>query len=380
MIVAYLKKDGTNFYEIKEGKITELSRESLSKANFFSKKILVVSKELLFYTRRRYPPIPLNKLKKAIKIEIPEFFPVSNLDYTIKVFESSDKVTVIDIWAWSKDEYEEVLKVFPFQYVIPEDLLFVDKDSCLKIFRSRDIYHLIAYSKGKFLGTLSLVSLTLKDIELFLAGLSSLEEIKKIKIYGDILKEISFEKEIERIPAPSYPLCLERISKIDIKEFKVRSVLPLKKDLLFRIPLYALFGYSVFLFFTVQNYSAVINDLQSKISEFDKKIASLEGKAKEDYTSLISEVNNKISETVSPLTLMNELAKKVPVGCTIKRFVLNEKNLEISLSFESPSDVLEALESSSFVKSVKMKGAPIKRTGTNAYDFLLTLELKSEYE
>lgn len=379
MIVAYLKKDGVNFYEIKEGKITEISQESLSKAKFFSKNILLVSKELLFYTRRRYPPTPLNKLKKAIKIEIPELFPVSNLDYTIKVFESTDKVTVVDIWAWSKDEYEKVLKIFPFQYVIPEDLLFLDEDSCLKIFNSKDIYHLIACSKGKFLGTLSVVSLTQKDIELFLAGLSPYsEEIKKIKIYGDILKEISFEKEIERIPEPSYPLCLERIPKINIKEFKVRSVLPLKTDLLFRIPLYALFGYSVFLFFTVQNYDSAINDLKSKISELDKKIASLEGKAKKDYTSLISEANNKISETVSPLTLMNELAKKIPVGCTVNRFVLNEKNLEITMSFEAPLDVLETFESSSFVKSVNMKGAPIKRTGTKAYDFTLTVELNSE--
>jgi len=379
MIVAYLKKDGVNFYEIKEGKIIEISQESLSKAKFFSKNILLVSKELLFYTRRRYPPTPLNKLKKAIKIEIPELFPVSNLDYTIKVFESTDKVTVVDIWAWSKDEYEKVLKIFPFQYVIPEDLLFLDEDSCLKIFHSKDIYHLIACSKGKFLGTLSVVSLTQKDIELFLAGLSPYsEEIEKIKIYGDILKEISFEKEIERIPAPSYPLCLERIPKIDIKEFKVRSVLPLKTDLLFRIPIYALFGYSVFLFFTVQHYDSAINNLKSKISELDKKIASLEGKAKKDYTSLISEANNKISETVSPLTLMNELAQKIPVGCTVNRFVLNEKNLEITMSFEAPLDVLETFESSSFVKSVKMKGAPIKRTGTKAYDFTLTVELNSE--
>jgi len=386
MIVAYLQKEGVKFYKIKDGKIAEIPQESLKFTQFFSKKILIISKELLFYTRKNYPPIPLAKLKKAIQLEIPEFFPISNLDFTIRVFEVTEKGQIVDIWAWSKDEYERIFKVFPFQYVIPEDLLFVDEESALKIFSSRGIYHLIACAKGKFLGTLSLANLTQKDIELFLAGLTLTsstpyqEEIKKIIIYGDILKDMNLKMMVVRIPARPYPVSLERIPKINLKEFKIKRVLPFKIDFILRVPIYALVGYSVFLYFTAQNYDALIKDLKSKISELDRKIASLENRegAPKDYSALISEVNKKISETVSPLTIMNELAQKIPLGCTVNRFVLNEKRLEMSMTFEDPLEVISALESSKIVKSVKLEGTPIKKTGTRLYDFRLTLELESD--
>jgi hypothetical protein len=386
MLVAYLQKEGVKFYKIKNGKILEISQESLRFAKFFSKKLLVISKELLFYTRKTYPPIPLAKLKKAIQLEISELFPISNLDYTVKVFESTEKGKIVDIWAWSKDEYEKISKNFPFQYVIPEDLLFVDEESALKIFYSKGIYHLIACSKGKFLGTLSLANLTKKDIELFLAGLSLAspvpyqEEIKKIIIYGDILKDINLKMMVIRIPARPYPISLERIPKIDLKEIKIRRVLPLKLDHFLRIPIYALASYSVFLYFTVQNYNAVVKDLKAKISELDRKIVSLENKggAQKDYSALISEVNKKVSETVSPLTIMNELAKKIPPGCTLNRFVLNEKKLELAMTFEDPLEVIEVLQSSKMIKSVKLEGTPIKKTGSRLYDFRLTLELESD--
>ena len=386
MIVAYLQKEGLNFYKIKNGKITELPQESLKFTKFFSKKILVISKELLFYTRKIYPSIPLAKLKKAIQLEISELFPIPNLDFTVRIFETTEKGQIVDIWAWSKDEYEKIPKGFNFQYVIPEDLLFMDEETALKIFYSKGIYHLIANSKGKFLGTLSLANLTQKDIELFLAGLALAsptpyqEEIKKIIIYGNILKDINLKMSVIRIPDPPYPVCLERIPKINLKEFKIRKVRPLKINFILRVPVYALAGYSVFLYFTAQNYNAVVKDLKAKISELDKKITSLENRERvlKDYSTLISEVNKKVSGTVSPLTVMNELARKIPPGCKLNRFVLNEKKLEVAMIYEDPLEVISALESSKMIKSVKLEGIPIRKPGTRLYNFRLTLELESD--
>ena len=386
MLVAYLHKQGVNFYKIKEGKIYEISQESLKFAKFFSKKLLVIARELLFYTRRSYPAIPLSKLKRAIQIDLPNLFPIQNLDFTIRVFEATEKGQIVDVWAWSKDEYERVSKTFPFQYVIPEDLLFVDEEKALKIFYARGVYHLIACAKGRFLGGLSLANLTQKDVELFLAGLTLarstpfLEEIKKVIIYGDILKDLNLNMMVVRIPSRPYPVSLEGISKINLKEFKVRKAIPLRIDFLFRVPIYALAGYSVFLFFTAKNYEVALQDLKGKISELDKKLTSLENKtsAPKDYSALVEEVNKKVSATLSPLTVMNELAKKLPPGCTVNRLVLNEKNLQLSLTFEDPLEVISALESSKMVKSVKVEGTPVKKYGTKLYDFRLTLELKGD--
>ncbi|MCI4453954.1 MAG: PilN domain-containing protein [Thermodesulfobacterium sp.] len=379
MLVCYLTKDEAKFYQIKGDKISEISPASFKLTKYLQKRVLVISRELLFYTRRSYPPIPLKKLKDALKVEVQDFFPLPKVSYTFKIFEATEKFTLVDIWAWSKDEEARVEKTFPFQYVIPEDLLLVDEDTALKIYKQRNIYHLIAYVKGRFLGSLSVAELTQKDVELFLTGLMPYsQDIKKIIIYGDILKDFSPDKTILRYLEKPYPLSLEGLSKINLKEFKVRRALPIKIDPLLRLPVYLFLGYGVYLYATLQNYEKAIKDLKKEISKLDRELAYFENRTApaKDYSALISALNNKTSQAVSGLTVLNELAKTLPIGCTVNRIVLNEKKLELALTFEDPVEVIELLERSNMVKSVKLEGPPIKKTGTKLYDFRLTVELK----
>jgi hypothetical protein len=380
MLVCYLTKDEAKFYQIKGDKISEISPGAFKLTKYLQKRVLVISRELLFYTRRSYPPIPLKKLKDALKVEVQDFFPLPKASYTFKIFEATEKFTLFDLWAWSKDEEERVEKIFPFQYVIPEDLLLVDEDTALKIYKQRNIYHLIAYVKGKFLGSLSVADLTQKDVELFLTGLMPYSrEIKKILIYGDMLKDFSQDKTILRYSERLYPVSLEGLSKINLKEFKVRRVLPLKIAPLLRLPIYLLLGYGVYLYATLQNYEKAIKELKTKISKLDRELAYFENRTapSKDHSALISALNNKTSQVVSGLTVLNELAKTLPIGCTVNRLVLNEKRLELALTFEDPVVVIELLERSNMVKSVKLEGPPIKKTGTKLYDFRLTIELKT---
>jgi len=379
MLVCYLTKDEAKFYQIKGDKISEISPGAFKLTKYLQKRVLVISRELLFYTRRSYPPIPLKKLKDALKVEVQDFFPLPKASYTFKIFEATEKFTLVDLWAWSKDEEERVEKIFPFQYVIPEDLLLVDEDTALKIYKQRNIYHLIAYVKGKFLGSLSVADLTQKDVELFLTGLMPYSrEIKKILIYGDMLKDFSQDKTILRYSERLYPVSLEGLSKINLKEFKVRRALPLKIAPLLRLPIYLLLGYGVYLYATLQNYEKAIKELKTKISKLDRELAYFEDRTapSKDYSALISALNNKTSQVVSGLTVLNELAKTLPIGCTVNRLVLNEKRLELALTFEDPVEVIELLERSNMVKSVKLEGPPIKKTGAKLYDFRLTIELK----
>jgi hypothetical protein len=379
MLVCYLTKDEAKFYQIKGDKISEISLGAFKLTKYLQKRVLVISRELLFYTRRSYPPIPLKKLKDALKVEVQDFFPLPKASYTFKIFEATEKFTLVDLWAWSMDEEERVEKTFHFQYVIPEDLLLVDEDTALKIYKQRNIYHLIAYVKGKFLGSLSVADLTQKDVELFLTGLMPYSrEIKKILIYGDMLKDFSQDKTILRYSERLYPVSLEGLSKINLKEFKVRRALPLKIAPLLRLPIYLLLGYGVYLYATLQNYEKAIKELKTKISKLDRELAYFENRTapSKDYSALISALNNKTSQAVSGLTVLNELAKTLPIGCTVNRLVLNEKRLELALTFEDPVVVIELLERSNMVKSVKLEGPPIKKTGAKLYDFRLTIELK----
>ncbi len=377
MIIAYLQKKGLSFYKIKDNTITEIAQKDLSPIKqFFSKKILIISKELLFYTRKTYPPMQFKKLKKALQIDILDLFPISSPDFYVQVFENTQKATIVDIWAWQKPEHE-IRKFFPFQYVIPEDVLLTEKDSALKIIFTGDSYHLIAYLKAKFLGTLSVVHLTQKEIELFLTGLlPHSQEIQKIKVYGEIPPDLKFDKPIEKILLPPYPLCLEGIYNVNLRAFKTKFYFPIKSDVLFRVPIYAIIAYGVFLFFTAQNYENAVNDVKAQIAQIEKKTNSIKVVSQENYEPLISEVNKSISQTVSPLTVMNMLALKLPIGCTLNRFVLTEKDLEISLTAQYPLDIIQTLESSEMVKSVKLKGPPTQNTSSHSYNFVLTLELK----
>jgi hypothetical protein len=74
MLVCYLTKDEAKFYQIKGDKISEISPGAFKLTKYLQKRVLVISRELLFYTRRSYPPIPLKKLKDALKVEVQDFF------------------------------------------------------------------------------------------------------------------------------------------------------------------------------------------------------------------------------------------------------------------------------------------------------------------
>lgn len=378
MFVGFLSKEGLSLYEIKDNTIVLKDEKQLKQLrNFLEKKILVISREMLFHTKRNYPTVPLSKLKKALKLEVGDIFSIPDPQYYVKIFETKEKTTTVDIWCWNRDDLEKLRTKFPYQYVIPEDILWIQQEPTLNIFKRNGVYHLIASTQGKFLGSLSLADLTEKEIELFIAGLPLSDSSLKLKVYGEILVDYKGNRQIERIPEQPYPICLQNLNKLNLREFKVKAKIPIKIDFLLRIPVYGLIAYSVFLYSSLNNYETKISEIKNKISELDKKISSLEATGIQNYQSLIEDLNKKISSTVSTLSVMDMLAERIPVGCLVNRLVINERTLEISLTYERPLDVVEFLENAPLVKSVTMKGSPVKQAGKN-YNFTLTLELESD--
>jgi hypothetical protein len=55
--------------------------------------------------------------------------------------------------------------------------------------------------------------------------------------------------------------------------------------------------------------------------------------------------------------------------------VLNENNLEISLSSKGPLSVVKELGGTKGVKTARLKGAPIKDSATGSYNFIIMIEL-----
>jgi hypothetical protein len=72
---------------------------------------------------------------------------------------------------------------------------------------------------------------------------------------------------------------------------------------------------------------------------------------------------------------MDILAKSLPVGTFINRMVLNQNNLEVSVSSREPLSVIKALGGAEGIKTVRLKGAPGKDAATGSYNFNVTMEL-----
>ena len=214
-----------------------------------------------------------------------------------------------------------------------------------------------------------------KDMERFLSGLGRYRsDIKRIKVYGSApfqFRDASIP-EVSRVAQEDYPLCIDYLTGLNLNEFKVKGDIRLssKINLLCRVAIYLILGYGLMLYLTAKNYDRTASEIRQKINAIDAKISYREtGQRIEDYSDIIKEVNDKLSTKRSPLKVMDTIAKSLPVGTFINRMVLNQNNLEVSVSSREPLSVIKALGGAEGIKTVRLKGAPGKDAATGSYNF-----------
>jgi len=386
MLVAYWHKDGLEIYRYVDEKPVKYTSGSLDKIKpvkgMFGKKVLIVSRELLLHTRKRYPPAPKEKLTKAVGLEIGDIFPILKPAFHCRVYESSNTYTTLDIWAWDSEQYAQVKKIFPFNYIVPEDLAYSSDVPEVKVFQYRGMTHFLAHSGDQFLSGASYPDGTVdeKEMERFLSGIGRRQEdIKRIKVFGALpfqLKEVR-GLEISRVMQGDHPLCMDYLSTLSLNEFKVKGNhrLSLKADLLCRVAIYLILGYGLMLYLTGKNYDQVASEIRQRINAIDAKRSPISvGQKIEDYSEIIKEINEKLSTRHAPLKVMDLLAQSLPVGTFITRMVLNDNRLEVSVSSKDPLSVVKALGGAEGIKTVRLKGAPLKDATTGSYNFSVTID------
>lgn len=384
---AYWQKDGLDIYSYAGDVPYKQASGNFSELKPVKKRwgiyALIVGRDRLMHLRKRYPPAPLEKLTKAVSLEIGELFPLAQPAFYCRVFKAISNYVELDIWAWETAGYEKIREVFPFNHVIPEDVLFRAPEPEVAIFQQRKLIHLIACGPSGFLDGASFPADGFSEgyIHNFLLGLSqSGNEIKKVKIYGLPSTQLNDAAGIALIRAEAkiFAPCLENLHQADFREFKIRgegrffALAPL----VLRIGLYLVLGYILALFLTMKNYESATAKLRQQIGEIDRTATAWSAsRPAQDYSEVLSEVERLLRKNQKPLKAMNMLAQKFPEGTFVNRLLFTENVIEIMVSSKEPLNVIKALEGVELVRKVTIKGPLSQDRTTGLYNFSLTLEL-----
>ena len=387
VVVAYWHKDGLDVYRYADKKPVKLASGSLDKLKpiraVFDKKVLIVGRELLLHIKKRYPPAPKEKLTRAVGLEIRELFPISKPAFHSSVYESSTAYTTMAIWAWESEMYGRLREVFPFNYVVPEDLVYSSDVPEVKIFEHRGMTNMLAHSGGQFLGGASYADSGINegDLERFLSGLGRYgADIKQVKVYGAMPFEVRNVgiPEISRVAQGEFPPFMDYVGRLNLREFKVRGEYHLssKIELICRISIYLILGYGLMLYLTTRNYDHSIGEIRQKINSIGAKISLKDtGQKGTDYSEAVREVNERLATRPSPLKVMRIIAGRLSAGSFVTRMVLNENNLELTISSKDPISVVKALGDAEGIKTARLKGSPGRDMATGIYNFIITMEL-----
>jgi hypothetical protein len=400
VFIGYLHKGGLEIYRVStpksqrlfggpglaEGRVTRFASgglDTLKPVQSFGKIVLVVGRDLLLHTRKKFPPASDNDIKKAVTLEIGELFPIKSPSFFLTVFERTETYTLADIWAWDSSGYDNLKRVFPFTHVLPEDMAFISGEPEISAVSGTDVSWLLAHSKKGFLGVSSFRGrVSRAHIEMLLKTVGrQAEEFKRVNLYGGpeaVADMHGFGLPVVKKETRGYPACLENLSRLDLKQFSVRTGPAILGyiDVGMRSVIYLLVAYSIFLFVSGMHYDAAGREVQARIGKMIAGMsAAVPGQTNQDYAEAAAELKEKLKGSRSPLPAMDLLAKHLPENSYVARMVLTDTSMELFAASNSCLGVLKALGNAEDVKTVKLKGSPMKdNKGLDVFNF--SVELK----
>ncbi len=394
MLVGYLSKRGIEIYHVRGSNgsqgIGVTKRASglpqdlrpLGLDRLLGKRLLIVGRDVSLHIKRRYPPATYKDLNKAVGVDIEELFPIKDPSYYIKLSEQTTAYSLVDIWGWSKADTDRVRDIFPFNYIAPEDALFISEGPELSILTERGSTYAVAHSREGFIACSVINDPPGHSIDRLLKGISrQTGGVKRANLYGvsdkalvDALRTLVPET-VNKQSKP-YPVCIDHAAARDLRDFKTA---PAQRDVLkniyraMRLFIYLLLASTLSLFITNRDYDLAIGEMKDKISAFSKE--SVQEKTEDDYADVLEELHKKMEDPVDHLQILDLLAGLLPEKSHVTRLNLNDKNLELALMSTDPLVIVKKLGESDMFGVIRLKGTPMK-DARGIYTFTITAELR----
>jgi hypothetical protein len=390
MLAARYHGEGIEIYRIKKDAVESVASGptgEMKPIREWGNKVLILGKEVSFYTRKKYPALSNKDLGNAVRIDVGDVFPLKEPSYTFKVWERADTYLLVDVWAWPRSLESEAAKCFPYTHVIPEDMAFLSQRPELTLFQGQNgITHVVAHNSEGFVGAFSFANRTPGDQQLNLF-LKNVSEIAQINVYDQKALDVA-ERLRARLGAAvrivdnaEWPASIEGVRSIQLKgygagaglheDYLARLALPL------RIGLYMTLGWALMLYVTDRNYTSALGEIESRIERLSKDTKAVATTVKRrDETDNAAKIAEKVRGSRTPLAAMEVMAKYLPEDAYATRMVVSETGIDLSFSAKEPLKVIKSLSEAEPIKTVKLQGSPSKNSVTGRYNFILHLEMK----
>lgn len=368
--------------------------------NYLRKRLLILGKEWVLTQKRRYPVLPLKKLKQAISQEIGDLFPLQSPSYTFQITRQTESFLEVTLFAWEKTLEDELRRDFPFTHLIPEELFYTAKEPTLFILKRGEKFLIIATSHHLFLNSLFLQKEpAYEDISLFLKSLGepTFKRVYAIGLSEDLILKILPDayKPLLVVKKTPFELLSEILPNLSLKNF--RSMPRFEIDLSYfllqssRFFIMVIIALQMNLLFSYWEYKKAISSLKEKNKtleiEIRKYIAPItskkseEGSKDEERLKALEELKEElkgleVKGTPHPLLPLNELSRLLPDGSRLERFSLREKNLELFLEAKDIFEVLTLMRKNPFFSEFKLSGTPLYDSRKQIYRFRLEVKLK----
>lgn len=399
MLICYLSSKEKRLYKLSGETLIPISSFKLSLlSKLIHKRLVILSKDIIFHVKKRFPLLSPQELKQAVASEVEYISPYPNYEYYYQVERSFANFAEVHIWVWDKSPLDQLLATgFSYTHIIPEDLIFTSDKSCLFILPHGPLYYIIATCEKGYLSSSILTSLS-EELPLFLRTLSDFKP-QEIILFAQLPPQEE-QALLKAFPPPSPLLRRERdfflwlprfLKRLNLKNFRAKKRLTFAPlNLVYtssRLFLYSTLILSFYFYFSQKAYQSEINRIKQESIKIDLQLKTLTERAlnksaQPDFELKLTEFKEELrkkeeTRLKSLLKILDELASVLPDESQIRTFELKEKKLRLNLITNDAVEIIEKIRALPSVENIRLTNPPFFDKHRNKFTMQIEVTLRN---